>query len=196
MSVVALAVTGIRFTPDNGVCLYCPTIFIAREFVGIENKFMVLLGVNEPGDGAGGFFFWNPESVTPDDNGVTTIEPYSVSLGAWNRLVVPGGGGGGGAATTIDGGVTATGVNRTGAYAIFKTVTIFDTVPFGTGAVLPPWSVNRIFTTVATSAANNLQVYGNGTDTLNGVAGATGLPVTAGSVVNFAANTPGAWKAY
>lgn len=46
---------------------------------------------------------------------------------------------------------------------------------------------------VTNNTANPIQVYGNGSDTINGVAGATGVPVPPGDVAAFVCGATGAW---
>jgi hypothetical protein len=58
----------------------------ARSFVGIGNMVLSLQGTVYPNDGGQGFFWYNSTSTATDDNGVTTIVPLGVSIGAWIRL--------------------------------------------------------------------------------------------------------------
>jgi hypothetical protein len=48
--------------------------------------------------------------------------------------------------------------------------------------------------TVINNTVNTIQVYGNGTDTINGVAGATGVNVAPGDVAQFESAAAGSWN--
>lgn len=61
------------------------TVSDLRGFVGITNLTTVLLGLDAPGQGGGGLFFWNNGSFT--DDGVNTIvPPAAAGQGAWLRV--------------------------------------------------------------------------------------------------------------
>lgn len=62
----------------------------------------------------------------------------------------------------------------------------------GDGVILPASSPDRIF--VINNTANIIQVYGNGSDTINGVAGATGIPLPSGDVGEFVCAAAGSWN--
>jgi len=47
--------------------------------------------------------------------------------------------------------------------------------------------------TVINAAANALQIYGNGSDTINGVAAATGVSIPGGKTASFFTTLAGAW---
>lgn len=79
--------------------------------------------------------------------------------------------------TSVDAAKTATGTNRATAYAITKKVTQFTTAAASTGAVLPAGVIGQTYT-IFNAGANAIQVYGNGSDTIDGVAGSTGVPLT------------------
>ncbi len=57
-----------------------------RSFVGITNMMVYLQGFSSAGDGGQGVFYWNAANAATDDGGLTTVVPYGVSSGGWNRL--------------------------------------------------------------------------------------------------------------
>lgn len=56
-----------------------------RNFVGISNMLVWMIGTSTPGDGGQGMFYWNPTATAADDNGATTIQPSGVVEGRWLR---------------------------------------------------------------------------------------------------------------
>jgi len=62
----------------------------------------------------------------------------------------------------------------------------------GDGVKLPAATSGDVVT-VVNNTANIIQVYGNGSDTINGVAGATGIPLPPGGVNIFVAAAAGGW---
>ena len=62
----------------------------------------------------------------------------------------------------------------------------------GDGVVLPA-GVAGLDIVVANNTANPIQVYGNGTDTINGVAAATGVALPPGDVATFVCAAAGGW---
>lgn len=95
-------------------------------------------------------------------------------------------------------GVTATaGGGRAAAKKIAAMYTRFSTVASaGDSAVLPP-IVQKLGLTVCiiNDGANAMQVFADGTDTINGIAGATGVPQMTKSVVYYTALSTGKWHA-
>lgn len=95
-------------------------------------------------------------------------------------------------------GLTATGTSSAGALALTGSVNNISTssatsAPFN-GVMLPaaaPGGVNVIIN----SSSNPIQVYGNGSDTINGVAATTGVTVPPNSVTTLNATATGAWFA-
>lgn len=73
--------------------------------------------------------------------------------------------------------LSGAGTTRADATVIAKQINNFTTVASGTGAVLPA-GVAGTKILVFNAGANVLQVYGNGSDTIDGVAGSTGVPLT------------------
>ena len=89
-------------------------------------------------------------------------------------------------------GLVSTGSNQAGALAITKMMNRVTTAASGTGVVLPS-AVGGMNITVINAGANALQVYGNGTDTINGTAGATGVSLAAGKTAEYFTTVTGAW---
>jgi len=76
--------------------------------------------------------------------------------------------------TSIDAAKTAAGTTRADAYSITKNTTQFTTAAASTGAVLPAAVVGARYV-VYNAGANAIKVYANGSDTIDGTAGATGV---------------------
>lgn len=88
---------------------------------------------------------------------------------------------------------TAAGTTQSNATAITTPLTVFGTVASSTGAVLPPAAPGLMFT-VVNNGANTLKVYGNGSDTINGTAGSTGVSITTSTPITiFYSAASGAW---
>ena len=56
-----------------------------------------------------------------------------------------------------------------------------------------PIATSPISVVVINSTANSMQVYGTGSDTINGVASGTGIPQLGNSIDFYVAGTPGQW---
>lgn len=103
------------------------------------------------------------------------------------------------AATAITAGTTRT---QAGATALTATINRVDTstavntgTTLGDGVVLPSASsIANAEIVVINNTANIIQVYGNGSDTINGIAGATGIPIPPGDVARFESATAGDWR--
>lgn len=80
-------------------------------------------------------------------------------------------------ARSVDTTLTAVGTNRATALVLAKDINNITTAAAGTGAVLPAGVVGMELI-VNNAGANLIQVYGNGSDTIDGVAGATGVALT------------------
>lgn len=63
----------------------------------------------------------------------------------------------------------------------------------GDSVLLPP-AVPGLPVTVINAGANDMQVYGQGTDTINGIATATGISQPRGSVAVYTCGAAGAWE--
>jgi len=93
--------------------------------------------------------------------------------------------------------LTASGTNQAGAFVLGTAVSgaelnRFTTVAASSGCQLPP-ATPGFSIIVANSGANALQIYGNGGDTVNGVAGATGISLQPNQFMEFLCLTAGAW---
>jgi hypothetical protein len=73
--------------------------------------------------------------------------------------------------------LTATGTTRTDALQLAKQVNNVTTTAAGTGVILPVGIVGMRIT-IFNAGANALQVYASASETIDGVAGATGVPLT------------------
>lgn len=101
------------------------------------------------------------------------------------------------AATGITAGTTRTQAQAT---VLTKEVSRVDTSTapaagstLGDGVVLMTAAAG-LDATVINNTANNIQVYGNGTDTINGIAGSVGVPIPPGDVAQFEAAAAGSWN--
>ena len=88
--------------------------------------------------------------------------------------------------------VTATGTNRATAFAVTASVTNFTTVAASTGAVLPLGNPGKSFT-LFNNGASAMTVYFTGSDTCDGVAGATGVTLSNGSRCQYYCVASGVW---
>lgn len=116
------------------------------------------------------------------------------TAGAWYSEGLATGFGGPGLQTmSFANNLTALAGGQAGALALTAMVSRFTTVAAGNGAVLPA-SVAGLMITVVNRGANPLTVYGAGTDTINGVAGATGIAFPVNSVAVFYCTVAGTWE--
>ena len=67
----------------------CTTASTLRTFIGISGQIVQMQGTSSINDGTSGAFYWNSTSAGPDD-GVNTIVPNNVAIGAWIRLTTSG----------------------------------------------------------------------------------------------------------
>lgn len=82
------------------------------------------------------------------------------------------------------------------ALALTKQINNVATVAAPADSVKLPVSVaGRTITIINSAATNAMQVFGAGTDTINGVATGTGVSQAAGTVVNYTCTLAGAWFA-
>lgn len=89
-------------------------------------------------------------------------------------------------------GSTQSGAFILGTAGVGSEINRFTTVTAGTGAQLPP-AQPGLTIAVINHGANSLQVYGNGSDTINDVSGSTGVAQMANSIVLFMCTSAGAW---
>lgn len=79
--------------------------------------------------------------------------------------------------SSVGNGLTATGTTQGDALQLADQVNVLSTVAASTGVILPAAVVGNIVY-IENAGANAVQVYGNGSDTIDGVAAATGVPLT------------------
>ena len=99
--------------------------------------------------------------------------------------------------TSFQGTITAlAGGGRAGSpvlNAAYNEITVCAT---GSDSVQLPIAQVGLNITVTNSGAQSLQIFANGTDTINGTAGATGVALTATSVAEFTCTKVGIWRRY
>lgn len=93
-------------------------------------------------------------------------------------------------------GLTATGTTRANALALTSAVNVLGTVASGTGAVLPPASTVGVGGSVVifNDGASAAKIYADGSDTIDGTAGATGVTLTNALRCEFYVTAPGVFK--
>lgn len=93
-------------------------------------------------------------------------------------------------------GLTAAGTNQATALVLSKDVNVIGTAAASTGAVLPSVATVGVGASVEVfnDGANAIKVYGAGSDTIDGTAGATGVTLTNASRCRYLATASGAWK--
>ena len=69
----------------NSLVQTCDTANDLRDFIGLNNMTVELLGIASVNDGQGGTFYWNSAATAADDN-LDVIVPAGVVTGAWLRL--------------------------------------------------------------------------------------------------------------
>ena len=87
------------------------------------------------------------------------------------------------------------GGGQTSALALTKAVNNITTVAAAGDSVRLPASAAGLEITVTNSGANSMQVYGAGTDTINGIATGTGVAQLPGQTVVYTAAVAGNWLA-
>lgn len=90
-------------------------------------------------------------------------------------------------------GLTASGTDRTGALQLAKAVNVLGTVASGTGVILPAIPAVGAQVIVSNQGANTVAIYGNGSNTIDGTAGATGITMAATHRAMFIATSASAW---
>jgi hypothetical protein len=92
-------------------------------------------------------------------------------------------------------GLTAfAGGGQTGALQLTGDMAEVTTVATAADSVkLPPALAGRTYYLVNAAASNSMQVFGNGTDTINGVATATGVAQAAGKSATYFCCAAGNW---
>ncbi len=89
--------------------------------------------------------------------------------------------------TDIATGITAhSGGTQAAAFGLTHLISSVDTVAVAADSVkLPAATAGKIFIVLNNAAANSMQVFGSGTDTINGVATATGVAQAAGKIAIY-----------
>lgn len=92
-------------------------------------------------------------------------------------------------------GLTATGTTRADALALTALVNFVDTVASGTGVVLPSIATVGVGSEIQifNAGANVLKVYGAGSDTIDAVAGSTGVSLTNAKRCVYIAKSAATW---
>jgi pyruvate/2-oxoacid:ferredoxin oxidoreductase alpha subunit len=96
---------------------------------------------------------------------------------------------------SVETGITAAaGGTQAGARALTKTINHVTTVATAADSVkLPSSEVGMVIHVVNGAAANSMQVFGAGTDTINDVATATGVAQAAGKSATYVCPVAGKW---
>lgn len=100
-----------------------------------------------------------------------------------------------GLALNVNTGLTAVGTTRADALALTRQINNVTTAGAGTGVILPSVATAVIGTIVYiyNNGANAIQVYGAGSDTIDGVAAATGVPLTNAKRCAYTATAAATW---
>lgn len=98
-------------------------------------------------------------------------------------------------AASVAAALTATGTDRDDALQLAAAVNLMGTVAAGTGVVLPAAEIGTTVL-VFNGGANELKVYAAGSATIDGVAGATGVPLTEALRAAFVVVAEGVWVSY
>lgn len=93
-------------------------------------------------------------------------------------------------------GLTATGTNQATGLALTKALNVVSTAAASTGVVLPSAATVGVGgeVLVYNDGASTIKVYGAGTDTIDGTAGATGVSLTNANRCRYIVTASGAWK--
>ncbi len=93
-------------------------------------------------------------------------------------------------------GLTAAGTTQANALVLTKAINVVATAAASTGVLLPDDILVGIGGTVEifNDGANAIKVYGTGSDTIDGTAGATGVTLTNAKRCAYTVVSAGAWK--
>lgn len=91
-------------------------------------------------------------------------------------------------------GIVALGTTQATAYALRAGINVVGTAAAATGVRLPAPTPGSAETVVFNDGASTLTIYASGTDTIDGVAGATGVSLTAAARCAFYPTDVGKWK--
>ena len=123
----------------------------ARNFVGVSQQTIYLVGLASVGDGGQGLFYFNATSTATDDGGISVIQPSGLLVGRWLRSLV--------SAYSLTGPLITT-INRTVAFFI---------------PGLPPAGQNYVLTMTEAGTLQNPAAGGAGAATV--LNAPTGNPV-------------------
>lgn len=96
-------------------------------------------------------------------------------------------------ASLLDGITAKAGGGQANATPLYTQISRITTVATAGDSVLLPPSVVGAEVTVVNAGANAMQVYGSGTDTINGIAAATGISQLPNSLLTFTCVAQGQW---
>ena len=84
---------------------------------------------------------------------------------------------------------------QSGSPVMIAAINSVDTVATGGDSVQLPLAIPGAAVTVSNTTGTSCQVFGNqnGTDTINGTAGATGISLAGGKTITFYATVLGKW---
>jgi len=88
------------------------------------------------------------------------------------------------------------GGGRAGAFQIVTAYAQFSTVASGNDSCVLPKSVPGMSIVIQNDGANSMQVFANGSDTINGTAGATGVALASGATAMYQCVVAGQWKRF
>lgn len=126
---------------------------------------------------------------------VTPTNGTTAALGAILGGTAPSGGTYGGLASVADGLTAHVGGTQAAALLLPAAINRVTTVTSATDSVkLPPSVAGMRITVINDASANALQIFGSGTDTIDAVATATGVALSAAKRAIFYCVTAGAWQ--
>lgn len=96
--------------------------------------------------------------------------------------------------TVTDGLVAKAGGGRSGATVLVAPQSHVTTVATAADSVVLPKAVVGLSIETVNSGANSMQVFANGSDTIDGTAGATGVAHAAGKSAKYSCVQAGVWK--
>lgn len=99
------------------------------------------------------------------------------------------------ALASVGNALTAVGTNRGSALQLAKAVNNVTTAASGTGVILPVGVVGMTIT-VFNAGANAIQVYASASETIDTVAGSTGVPLTNTKRANYVFTAANTWLSY
>lgn len=88
--------------------------------------------------------------------------------------------------------LTGTGTTRANALALVSAINVLSTSATGTGCILPDAPIGSVVT-IYNNGADSSQVYAAGSQTIDGVAGATGVPLTEALRAQYTRTTALKW---